>query len=603
MRFVSPDAWASRQREMLHPRGDREAWMPDGEGAGLLVVVGFALAIRVYLSLTSYCISGDGVAYLVMARHFADGEWHAALGAVYSPLYPALISLMHPWVADWEMAGDLVSAILGTAAVATTYLMTRAAFASGELGLGAAVLMALHPQTASYSASVRTEAGYMFLTTSTCWLLFKALKEQSTLVAASSGMAAGLAYLYRTEAVGFLPLGIVLLLAAGWLWKLAPHRWVLSAAGAFTAVFVVVAAPYVVYLRIATGHWSVGREFTAAMMYGIGDVAQNGGEWRQLGWSANVSLFGAIFDHWRLYLDKVAQSFVVSGYNFAQALEPLPAVMLAIGIWTRARSVFARPRTPLKGSPQPGAPSASSARDTRLSRGRGFCHPDQGSKVQVEVNARTDRRVAMRLKEIGEESHLSEFFLAAVVLFYFCGFTFSYTGIRFMVHLIPFVFGWVTVGIIVVSQQAAQWCKPGSRRIVSAIVPAAIVLTLLPRTLWPNGYDMRGVRYAGQDIAQMTKGPAAVAARDGRVAYYAGARLIELPPLPPVDFCGWLNSQRGDFLMIGERDEHLFDVAGSRSCLELLKRYPRYGAGYFDLYAVRVPQQDGRSPSAAPIRP
>jgi hypothetical protein len=558
MRGVGRSMRALNDRELTLQRRDWARWMPDWQAVGLSMVVGFALVIRVYLSLASYCISGDGVAYLAMARHFADGDWRAALGAVYSPLYPALVSLMHRWVTNWELAGNVVSTILGTGAVATTYLMTREAFGSSELGLGAAILMALHPETAGYSASVRTEAGYLFLTTSACWLLLKTLKDRQLVFAACGGLVAGLAYLYRTEAIGFLPLGVVLFLAAGWSGEQASRRWALGAASAFAALFIVVAAPYVAYLRIATGHWTVGREFTAAMMYGIGDVAGNGGDWRQLGWAANASPLTAIFDHPWLYANKVAQCFVVSAYNFAQALEPLLTLMLAIGIW---RELFGRPPTILKFDGRAGG------------------------------------------SEKAERGPLPEIFLAAIVLFYFCGFSFSYTGTRFMVHLIPFVFGWVALGIIAVTDQAAQWCGPGSRRIVFALIPAAIVITLLPRTLWPNGYDMRGLRYAGEDIARRVHGPAVVVARDGRVAYYAGARLIELPPSPPDDLCGWLDSQRGDFLMIGENDERLFNVADNLSCLELLKRYPRYGAGYFDLYAVRLPEQDGHSPSVSRIGP
>jgi len=202
------------------PKGDElELWLFHSGTAALLMVTGFALAIRIYLSLTSYCISGDGVAYLAMARHFADGQWRAALNAVYSPLYPLLISLMHRWIADWEMAGNLLSAILGTAAAVTVYLMTRQAFGRRDLGLGAAALIALHPETAAYSASVRTEAGYIFLTTCACWLLLKSLNDRRVVIAAAGGMAAGLAYLYRTEAIGFLALGILLFIAAGWLWN------------------------------------------------------------------------------------------------------------------------------------------------------------------------------------------------------------------------------------------------------------------------------------------------------------------------------------------------------------------------------------------------
>jgi hypothetical protein len=433
------------------------------------------------------------------------------------------------------MAGNLVSAILGTGAVATTYLMTREAFGCRELAFGAAVLMAIHPQTAAYSASVRTEAGYIFLITGACWLLLKALNEQRALPAASGGMVAGLGYLYRTEAVGFLPLAIFLLLAAAWLWKQASHRWALTAASAFAAAFLVIATPYVVYLRIATGHWSIGREFTAAMMYGMGDVARNGGEWRQLGWSASASPLAAIFEDPRLYTEKVCQYLVVSIYNFAQALDPMLTVMLLIGISVRRRALFARPQ---------------------------------------------------------------EAFLAAVILFYFIGFALSYTGTRFMLHLVPFAFGWVAAGIIVVSQRVAQWCRPHSGNIVQAVVPVVMAISLLPRTLWPIGYDMRGARYAGIEIARMSKGTAAVAASDGRIAYYAGARLIELSPIPPADFCGWLRSRRADFLMIGNHDEHRFNVAGSLRCLKLIKRYPRYGSGYYDLYAVGEQAPRSRTPSA-----
>jgi Dolichyl-phosphate-mannose-protein mannosyltransferase len=583
MRSVSRDVASSRPGEIAAPPSELRGSILQVESSGFLVLVlGFGLAIRLYLSLTSYCISGDGVAYLTMAHHFAVAQWRAGLGAVYSPLYPAFVSLMHTGVADWEIAGNLVSAVFGTAAIATTYLMTREVFGR-EVGLGAAVLIAFHPQTAGYSASVRTEAGYFFWTTGACWLVLKSLNERRLSLAACGGLASGLAYLYRTEAIGFLPLGIVLFLAAGWLWNQASHRWVLTATCVFAGVFMLVAAPYIAYLRIATGHWSIGREFNAAMMYGIGDAAQNGDEWRRIGWSANASPLRAIFEHPRLYADKRGQYLVESVYNSIQALEPLLTAMLAIGIWARTRSLF--PRGSARRSVDLASPKRASA----------------GTQIESTPTESKDEMAGGCVKSASarNQSHLSEVFLATIVLFYFCGFTLSYTGTRFMVHLIPFVAGWVAIGIIVVSEQSAQWCRRYSRTAISAIVWAIALITLLPRTLWPNGYDMRGLRYAGEDIAEMTRAPVAVAARDGRVAYYAGARLIELPSLPPADLCRWLHSEHTDFLMMGEHDERLFNVARSLSCLQLLKRYPRYGSGYYDLYAVRLlSEQDGR-----PARP
>jgi hypothetical protein len=259
------------------------------------------------------------------------------------------------------------------------------------------------------------------------------------------------------------------------------------------------------------------------MMYGIGDVAGNGDNWRRLGWLATTSPLVIIFDHPQLYITKVAHYFLVSFYDFAQALQPLLTAMLAIGIWARGRKLF--------GTPQ-------------------------------------------------------ESFLAGVVLFYFCGFALSYTGTRFMVHLVPFVFGWTAAGIILISERSAQWSGPNRPRLIGALVPAVLIVTLLPRTLWPIGYDLRGVRYAGEYIAETAKGPVTVAAQDGRVAFYAGARLVELPVLPPDSICGWLRSHDGDFLMIGSHDELPFKVTPTPPCLKLLKRYPRYRSSYYDLYAV-----------------
>jgi hypothetical protein len=585
MGFVSRDAPSSPQEEIGSLPGRLGFSKLQVESLGLLpLVLGVGLTIRLYLSLMSYCISGDGVAYLTMARHFALGEWRAGLAAVYSPLYPAFISVMHRWVTDWEIAGGLVSAVFGTAAIATTYLMTREAFGN-EVGLGAALLLAFHPQTAGYSASVRTEAGYFFWTTGACWMVLKSLNERRLPLAACGGLAAGLAYLYRTEAIGFLPLGIVLFLAAGWLWSQASHRWVLTAAGVFAAAFVAVAAPYIVYLRTATGHWSIGREFNAAMMYGIGDAASNGEDWRRIGWSANASPLRVIFGHPRLYADKLGQSLVESLYNFIQALEPLLTVMFVIGIWARSRMMF------FGGEVQRSAVLASDGKTSfgiRIASTPTQCKEETAGNWMKSASARS-------------RTQLPEVFLATIVLFYFCGFTLSYTGTRFMVHLIPFVAGWVVIGIMVVSEEAARWCSRCSRRTISALVWALVLIALLPRTLWPNGYDMRGLRYAGEDIAQMTRTPVAVAARDGRVAYYAGARLIELPSLAPVDLCGWLHSEHADFLMMREQEERLFEVGDGLSCLEFLKRYPRYGSGYYDLYAVRfLAEQDGRS--AEPVR-
>jgi hypothetical protein len=488
------------------------------------VIAGVALTIRLYLSLTSFCISGDGVAYLAMAQGFASGDPAVVLRSVFSPLYPLMVAGMHSIVPDWELAGNLVSALMGTAAVATIYLMTREVFARRDLALGAAALAAIHPELAGYSAAVRTESGYVFLTTGTVWLLMRSSRTRRPGIAAMVGVMGGLAYLYRTEAIGLAMAAPAGLIAAALIWRQCESGWALGAVSFIAVGFLAVAGPYLVYLRVSLGHWSVGREFTAAMMYGMADAARNSEAWRNLGYSGSISPFAPLFADPQIYFRKVASDFAVSAYNFVQALNPILAVALAAGLWRRGRGLM---------------------------------------------------------------GNFGEAFLAAIVVFYYCGFAFSYTGTRFMVHLIPFTFGWVVIGIEAAAAAAARTARGAGWRMPAEVIPIAVALALLPRTLWPIGYDMRGIRYAGQAIARRQAKPDAVVAHDGRIAWYAGARFVPLPDRSLGELCEWIATlDHAGYLVIDDREERRLGAVHAVDCLEFLDRYPRGGSGYYDLFAI-----------------
>ncbi len=488
----------------------------------LLLVAGLALAIRLYLSLTNFCISGDGVGYLTMARQLASGDVVGALGAVFSPLYPLLIVAMHVVVPDWELAGNLVSALLGTAAVVSIYAMTREAFARSDLALGAAGLAAIHPGMAAFSASVRTEAGYIFLITSGVALMLRGLRSRRLAFVGAAGVLYGLAYLYRTEAIGMPVVAIAAIIARGFAWCRNEFKEVLAAAAILTIGFLLVASPYFLYLRASTGQWTVGREFTAAMMYGMGDVAENSQEWRRRGYSSQISPLTPLFAEPKLYMEKVGNSLVTSSYNFVQALDPLLTILLVAGLWQRGRALL---------------------------------------------------------------DSFAELFLAGVVLFYFCGFALSYTGTRFMIHLVPFTLGWVALGVESVAAIAVRWAGAAGWRLPNAAIPFTVALTLLPRTLWPIGYDMRGIRYAGEAIAGRETKPRDVIAVDGRVAWYAHARFIALPESCPTDLCGWIGTHASaGYLVLNDRDERRYRVSPAMKCLRLIERYPRGSSGHYDLF-------------------
>ena len=481
-----------------------------------------ALALRVYLSIFGYCISGDGVAYVGIAKHLAAGEYAHALSSVFPPLYPAIMVLIHAALPDWEMSGDLISAVLGAATVIPIYYLMREVTGRREVATVAAAITAFDPPLARYASSVRTEAGYICILAVAVVMAILAIRRQRIAWAAIAGGVTGVAYLYRTEAVGLAMFVPAFLTAGAFLWRQWRVGWALAAAGAFAVAYLVVASPYITYLSISAGHLTFSRELHAAVMYGMGDASSNPDQWRQLGYREQTSLLTPLFVAPRVFLGKVASDFVMSFYFLAEALTPVLAPLLILGIYRRGRAILTE-------------------------------WPDA--------------------------------FLLLMIAFYFCGFAVSYTGPRFMVHLIPFMFGWIALGIAELVRLAAM--IPAARRLSFAWCVLIVVLILSGISLQNDSYDVRGVRFAGEEVARLSTGARAVVSDDKRFAYYAGASSIDLPTTPQKDFCTWLAPHHGDiYVALTDKEEHHYGVAGGAPCLIQVARYPRGEYRYYDLFKL-----------------
>jgi hypothetical protein len=492
--------------------------------SALAALVGLGFALRLYLSLTSYCMSGDGVSYLGMAQAFAAGDTRRALMSVFSPLYPALIALAHALLPNWETAGNLISAILGSAAIVTVFGMTQAMFNRRDLALGAAALMAFHPDMAAYGGSVRTEAGFIFLMTASVWVLVSGMKSERLIDFAAAGLIGGIAYLYRTEAIGLLAFGAAFIPLGAILWKRWNFAWGLAASALFSLVFLTVAAPYLLFLHSITGRWSVGREFTAAMILGMSNLTPKTAAWRSSGFSASASPLAPVIANPGLYFYKSAINFFASWYGFVQALGLVLTAFMLIGLWRRRRNLY---------------------------------------------------------------GNFAEALAGLLVLFYVTGFSLSYTGSRFMSHLIPYSFGWVIAGIEATSFKLERLAHRSRwPRILKGALALAVWIGLLPQAVWPIGYDQRGLRYAGEQIHDDSPAGSVVASFDGRVAYYAGARFVMLPSQRVPDLCGWLRESHANYLLLTDRKESPLRLGSEAGCVKLLRRYPGHRDSYCDLFAI-----------------
>ena len=511
------------------PMATRARWLPGQienwpERRIVVALTLGAAAIRLYLTFTSFCISGDGAEYISMAHHFAAGETGKALASVFSPLYPLLISLLHRIVPDWELCGNLTSAALGTATIPLLYFLMAEVFERRSVAIGAAALAAIHPLMAEYSASVRTEAGFISLMLAALCLFMSGIRSKQLARIAFAGAVGGIAYLYRVEAIGLLIVCVAFLFLGAVAWKTwdlkSATRWALG----FAALFLMVASPYMIYLRSSTGHWTIGRELSAAMAFGVAQMVEDKSGWQISGLRGNVSILTPLLTEPRAYLRKVVHDLAMSFYAFPMATGPLLFALLAIGLWIRGRAILGNWRESL---------------------------------------------------------------LALLVAFYFVGFSFSYTGTRFMLHLIPYTFGWMMLGLEACSRWLARRRMPGGRFMPESTLSVIVALTLLPSTLWPIGYDIRGLRYAGEDIARRGQAMPGIVARDGRVAFYAEGKLIELPLAPEPDLCRWIAGKReAQYLVVSRREERRLGDLRGRRCLSLVKRYPRGRDSYYDLFQI-----------------
>ena len=151
-------------------------------------------------------------AFVPEARRFLQG---APLHSVYHPpLYSIVIGLAYLITSDWLRAGLLVSWISGVVALVASFLLfkelfNRAAGFGALLGLLGSGLFVLYWGLAT--SDVFFLAGFMV----SCLLAVKAFRSGSMTLWAACGIAAGLCYLTRTNAISLAVLVIAPLFGAG----------------------------------------------------------------------------------------------------------------------------------------------------------------------------------------------------------------------------------------------------------------------------------------------------------------------------------------------------------------------------------------------------
>jgi len=229
----------------------------------LFVIIITALAFRLLLLNFRFAIGFDEVNYLKLG---VSGHLHGfaeALHTYWSPFFPWLIAVFCNFTGNYELAGRLVSVVMGALLPVPVYFLGRMLY-DKTAGLIAAAFIAFFPPLAFQSTTALTEATYMFFVALAVIAGWEMLKRNSIVAAMISGLLAGCLYLTRPEGIGFL------LVFAGWiaagcvgkLFLIKPLRMIyllLALSGGFIAV----SAPYLIFLHDRTGTWTISAKGAA----------------------------------------------------------------------------------------------------------------------------------------------------------------------------------------------------------------------------------------------------------------------------------------------------------------------------------------------------
>jgi len=244
----------------------------------IAIVCGFSQVL--WFSLTCYHgIDYDGMAYLGIARHLRNGQWHEAINGFRSPLLPWLIA-----AATWGdvkpiYVGKIINA--GTFLLSTLllYLLTWRLWRSEIAASVSALLFVLARGYAAIAIEMITP-DFLFAALALCYfvILLRCLRGGRLADWVLLGLIHGLAFLAKAFALPWLAL--CSLLAAGF--SAGGARTKLARLGTSACIPILFAAGWASILHLKYGVYTTGTQFKSNLFQWTLRVHTNSGAYSLL---------------------------------------------------------------------------------------------------------------------------------------------------------------------------------------------------------------------------------------------------------------------------------------------------------------------------------
>jgi len=242
------------------PRDLADRIEPDRTRIVLLACGAFVLRLLLRLLWPHYVPTGDAITYALIAQSLFTNYGLPELLFYFPPVFPFLMATANLLLRDVVVPGQIVSILTGSLLVIPTYRLAQVLFASRRAALVAGVLVVVNPLLLGHSLtglSESTHALFLLLGLYAGWRAF-ALPSVSRALLFGAFMA--LAFLTRGEAsINFI---CSLLFLSVFISRTTPLRQRLALSTAALLVFLLLALPYLIYLRQTCGQWILSGKTT-----------------------------------------------------------------------------------------------------------------------------------------------------------------------------------------------------------------------------------------------------------------------------------------------------------------------------------------------------
>jgi len=222
-----------------------------------MLVLGFVFRAMAAIFFTGP-IDLEGAEYARIAQNLVWGNGYAGIAEqgtqlFFPPLFPFAIAGVSLLTGDAEIAGRFISVVMGTLIVLPIYSMASKMYDRRTATIAAA-LVGFHPYLIYMSTTVYCEMTYLALLLTAMCLAFATVEKPTWQYFSFAGAVYGLAYLVRPDAAACMLMSATVISFTTLLKKGRGALSTCARVGLMIGAFIVIAAPYVIWLSASIGH-------------------------------------------------------------------------------------------------------------------------------------------------------------------------------------------------------------------------------------------------------------------------------------------------------------------------------------------------------------